>query len=134
MKRKAIKYSVVMLIDDNEIDNFINERIIKGNTFAETVYINSGTKSAIEFLKNLSTLDSGGSLFPDLIFLDINMPLMDGFVFVEEFEKIRIKEKKTDIILLTSSLNPEDLNKSKKYNQIKEFVRKPLTDATLATL
>ena len=134
VKKIKSRYPVVMLIDDNEIDNFINERMIRGCAFSEKIYVNSGTKSAIEFLKNISNTESTNLHYPELIFLDINMPLMDGFMFIEEFEKIKLKSSRTRIILLTSSLSPEDELKSKKYNVVSNFVRKPLTEETLANL
>lgn len=133
-KQPKEKYPVVMLIDDNEIDNFINERMIKGCSFADKIYVNTGAKSALEFLKNVASMDSKNELFPDIVFLDINMPLMDGFMFIEEFNKMKLSDKDTKIILLTSSVSPEDENKSTEYPIVRKFVRKPLTESTLASL
>ena len=122
-----------MLVDDSEIDNFINLKMIEGCNFAERVYVHSNGKSALEFLKNLERLDSkDGSLFPELIFLDLNMPIMDGFQFVEEFEKIPAKfTASTKIIILTTSLNPNDMERSKRHPHIVKFINKPLSQATL---
>ncbi len=133
-KKKACKYPIVMLIDDNEIDNFINERIITGNNFSDKVYVHSSGKSAIEFFKNIYSLEDNEPILPDIIFLDINMPLMDGFKFIEEFDKYFPKGKRPEIIFLTSSLNPEDESKAKKYQLVRKYVRKPLTELVLSEL
>src|SRR6187431_2255243 len=112
----AKKYRTVMLIDDNEIDNLINQKMIEAASITENIYTHTGAKSAIEFLKNMEKLDVAESVLPDVIFLDIDMPLMDGFQFLDEFEKLtNIVKKKSTIIMLTSSLNPQDVNRSKKY-------------------
>ncbi|MDF2436014.1 MAG: response regulator receiver [Bacteroidota bacterium] len=139
MKTKApkCKYKTVMLIDDNEIDNFINEKLIKAYLFAENVYVHTSTKSALEFLKNLevtlATLPD--DLIPSHILLDINMPILDGFHFLEEFEKFsdRLKEK-IKIIMLTTSMNPMDIEKSKTSKYVGKFLHKPLTEADLMEL
>jgi CheY-like chemotaxis protein len=139
MKTKApkCKHKTVMLIDDNEIDNFINEKLIKAYLFAENVYVHTSTKSALEFLKNLEvTFDElPAELIPSHILLDINMPILDGFHFLDEFEKFSggIKDK-IKVIMLTTSMNPMDIEKSKAYKSVAKFLHKPLTEAELMQL
>lgn len=129
------KYKTVMLIDDNEIDNLINQKMIEAATIAENIYTHSGAKSAIEFLRNMERMDVADKVLPDIIFLDIDMPLMDGFQFLDEFEKLApATKKKSRIVMLTSSINPQDLNRSKKYTNVKLFLNKPLSHDSIMSL
>ena len=130
------KYHSVMLIDDNEIDNLINQKMIEAADIAEHIYTHTGAKSAIEFLKNVSKLPNiSEEVLPDVIFLDIDMPLMDGFQFLDEFEKLSEQTRnKCKIVMLTSSINPQDVNKSKKYSYVKEYINKPLSQESLEKL
>lgn len=130
------KYEVVMLIDDNEIDVFINENIIKGCGFAENVFKNTSTKSAIEFLKNISMNRLFDSRYiPTYIFLDINMPMLDGFQFIEEFEKLDDKiSSSCKIVMLSSSVSPEDEKRARASKCVVEYVYKPLTEKILKKL
>lgn len=138
MKNKAplSKHKAVMLIDDNDIDNFINEKIIKGCFFADNVYVHSGSQSALEFLKNLETLKNVPlELKPSFIFLDINMPIMDGFHFLGEFEKFPLKFRSSiKIVMLTTSLNQSDIERVKPFKSVVKFLHKPLTEMNLADL
>ncbi len=89
MPDQSEKYPAVMLIDDNEIDNLINQKMIEAANIADNIYIHTGARSAIEFLKNVEKLEKAGhELLPGIIFLDIDMPLMDGFQFLDEFDKL----------------------------------------------
>ena len=122
------KYRTVMLIDDNEIDNLINQKMIEAANITENIYTHTGAKSAIEFLKNMEKMDVADKVLPDVIFLDIDMPLMDGFQFLDEFANLsQITRKKCRIIMLTSSINPQDFNRAKKYENVKLYLNKPLS-------
>jgi CheY-like chemotaxis protein len=129
------KYPTVMLIDDNEIDNLINQKMIEATAIAEKIYTHTGAKSGLEFLKNMEKLEIADQILPDLIFLDIDMPLMDGFQFMDEFEKLGpFVKKKCKVIMLTSSINPQDYNRAKKYPNIKLFLNKPLSFETINSI
>jgi CheY-like chemotaxis protein len=122
------KYRAVMLIDDNEIDNLINQKMIEASSITENIYTHTGAKSAIEFLKNMEKMDVADKVLPDVIFLDIDMPLMDGFQFLDEFANLsQVTRKKCRIIMLTSSINPQDFNRAKKYENVKLYLNKPLS-------
>ena len=130
------KYYAVMLIDDNEIDNLINQKMIEATNITKHIFTHTGARSAIEFLKNIEKLtDITPHPLPDVIFLDIDMPLMDGFQFLDEFEQLSDDTKKQcKIVMLTSSINPQDVNKSKKYSSVKKYINKPLSQETLQKL
>ena len=131
----AAKYHTVMLIDDNEIDNLINQKMIEAASITENIYTHTGAKSAIEFLRNVERLDVVDKVIPDIIFLDIDMPLMDGFQFLEEFEKFgSVIKNNCKIVMLTSSINPQDFSRSKKYNSVKHYLNKPLSHENIISL
>jgi CheY-like chemotaxis protein len=136
-KRKPdSKYPSVMLIDDNEIDNFINQKMIEGCGFSANVYVHTSGKSALEFYGNLArTAGMPAELFPKVIFLDINMPIMDGFQFLDEFEKIAVKQSEpVKIVMLTTSINPIDIEKANKGKFVAKFLNKPLTQKHLDSI
>jgi len=132
-KKPTYKYHTIMLIDDNELDNFINQKIIEGNFFAENIYVNTSGISALEFLKNiLATKSLTDNLIPNVIFIDINMPLMDGFQFVEEYLKLSKNIKnKSKLVILTSSLSAEDKNRALMLGDKIIFINKPLNEESL---
>jgi CheY-like chemotaxis protein len=120
---------LVMLVDDNDTDNFISKRIIEITKFAKRVEIKNSGKSALQYLQ-----DNQGNVenLPDLIFLDINMPIVDGFVFLFEFEMFPDELKnKCKVVILSSSDNKRDIEKIVDNEYVIKFITKPLTDNAL---
>ncbi len=126
------KYSHVLLIDDNQIDNLINRKIMEVSGFAQKITTLASVNLALEWLQSIKDVQEE---VPELIFLDIRMPELNGFDFLEEFEKLpnEVKEK-SKIYMLSSSLNPSDLNKISINQHVAKFLSKPLTQEQLATI
>ena len=120
-------FKTCLLIDDNYIDNFVTRKILEGSNFAETIVVVRSANEAINSLRS-------GLLKPDVIFLDVRMPLMSGFEFLEEYDKIDIEKSDIKIFMLSSSLDPLDLRKSTDNKYITQFIHKPLTQKALEEL
>lgn len=118
------KLDCILLIDDDKATNYINERVISRAKIADKIVaVESGYK-ALDYLKEN---DFTAYPRPDIIFLDINMPGMDGWEFLEEYGEMKEVQKGNIIVMLTTSSNPDDLRKSATISHINEFKNKPLT-------
>jgi len=127
-----VPFSTIMLVDDNETDNFIHKRVIELSGFANDIIIKNSGKSALEFLQtNARAIEK----LPDIIFLDINMPIVDGFVFLFEFENFSdaIKEK-SKIVILSSSDSKRDIDRIVDNEYVVHFITKPLSEEALEDL
>jgi CheY-like chemotaxis protein len=120
---------LVMLVDDNDTDNFISKRIIEITKFSSRVEVKNSGKSALDYLReNQNNVEN----LPNIIFLDINMPIVDGFVFLYEFDKFNeLVKNKCKIIILSSSDNKRDIDKIVNNNHVIKFITKPLTESAL---
>jgi CheY-like chemotaxis protein len=117
-------YKSVMLVDDNEIDNIINEKIIEANSFADEILVFQTGQDALEYL---ASNQEDRTKLPEIVFLDINMPIMDGFQFLEDFEKFSENVlDKCKIIMLSSSISPKDIDRAASSKYVKKYLNKPL--------
>lgn len=119
----------MLLIDDDEIVNSINKVILQHAKFAKEIVTLTFAGDAIKLLKK----NASEGVLPDVIFLDVNMPDMNGWDFIEEFEKFDLYGK-TKIIMLTSSINPRDEQRANATKQVTAFLSKPLSPELLENI
>mgnify|MGYP003625285016 FL=1 len=121
-----------MLVDDNDTDNFLSKKIMEHVNFSESILIKNTGKSALEYLhQNQNDLDK----IPDIIFLDINMPIVDGFVFLYEYENFPPQlHEKIKVVVLSSSNNKRDINQFLNNRFVHQFISKPLSEKALMEL
>ena len=118
---KQKKINSVILIDDNEIDNFLHRKIME-NYGATNITTFESPVNALEYLKQTTDI-------PQLILLDINFPIMDGFEFLDEFWKMEIAQHPFDIFILSATSNPADIEKAQQ--KCSGFIEKFLTKEKL---
>ncbi|WP_341226082.1 response regulator [uncultured Arcticibacterium sp.] len=125
----GVKLDSILLVDDDHITNFIHQKIIDNLKCANNVKVVKNGLDAIDYLsQDLPKL-------PDLIFLDINMPKMNGWEFLEAFGTLkRADKKKTIIVILTTSQNPDDFERAKASPFVKVIENKPLTKDMIANI
>jgi CheY-like chemotaxis protein len=130
MVTTAVKYSIVMLVDDNPMDNMVNGQLMTASGFAKKINSFESGKAMLDFLRSASPEE-----LPEVIFLDIIMPGMDGFQFLDEFEKLDESiRKRCKVVMLSSSDSFKDLNRANKNKLVRKFLNKPLTIEMLAAV
>ncbi len=125
------RFRSVLLVEDDPITILVCDRIIKMNAFSEVVKSCENGKVAMDYL-NASKSGNDGVIFPEIIFLDINMPVMNGWDFLEEFEKSKDSlPYMPRIFILSSTVDPEDYSRAKAYTSVENFISKPLSKESL---
>lgn len=123
------KINCILLVDDNPADNAFHKIVINKAEVTNHIQIVNNGKEAIDYIIKAGEQNQPESFpIPDIIYLDINMPKMNGFEFLEEYEKLENRLKsKVVIIMLTTSLNPDDKERALATKEVTEFQNKPLT-------
>jgi CheY-like chemotaxis protein len=125
--------NTLFLIDDDEIYLFTMKKIIEKNKLVSNVHEFHNGFDAIDFLNKMST--NNHVLLPDIILLDINMPIMDGWTFMELFSLLKPKlNKKITVYMISSSINKSDIDRAKSISDISDFIVKPIGSEQLKNL
>lgn len=130
------KLERILIIDDNTISSWLNQTLLERSGLVETIDVISDGQSALDFLQQCSSRPfQPTASCPDLILLDLDMPVVNGFDVLEEMQK---SEKNAwliadRIIVLTTTINPKDLEKAKAYH-IHDFLVKPLTETKIKSV
>jgi CheY-like chemotaxis protein len=123
----------IVLIDDDAVTNMVNKKIIYLTFPSIRVTAYADAAIALGDIRQMMAKDT--AQLPDLIFLDINMPHMDGWEFLDQFITLpEAVQQKTKIIMLTSSVDINDIAKSKTYKPVTDFLSKPLNKDNLRKL
>jgi CheY-like chemotaxis protein len=127
------KLKCILVIDDDEPTNFFTRMIIEESNCTDNIKVVEGGQAALDYLTK--SMESGSDAneypYPDLILLDINMPAMNGWEFLEEYKKLGHNGKSSKTIMLTTSLFPEDKTKAAEMAEVSGFENKPLTNEKL---
>ncbi|MFD3001569.1 two-component system response regulator [Pontibacter toksunensis] len=120
----------VVLVDDDQVNNFVCESIIRNEKFADEIISFDWAEDALKYLQEES--NKGVANFPDLIFLDINMPGMDGWTFINEYRKLPVQATAhCCLFMLSSAVDRKDIQTAKSNEEVKEFFSKPLSPEIL---
>lgn len=124
------KINLACLIEDDPIHIFLSKKYLEMTGRIENIMICQNGKEAYDKLQAIFT---SGEILPELILLDLNMPIWDGWQFLEKFKDIPLQSKIT-IYILTSSINEADREKARQFNNVNNYVVKPIKLETLIDL
>jgi CheY-like chemotaxis protein len=125
----------ILFVDDDHIALVLNQKLVEKTNFAKSIVTASNGELALEYFSKLLQSKADPSQYPQFVFLDLNMPIMDGWEFLTRFaEPTYDVFRNTKIVVLSSSINPQDLERSKKYDMVIDFISKPITAELLEKL
>jgi CheY-like chemotaxis protein len=117
----------ILLIDDDTPTNFLHSMVIKRAGIDAIVQVHTSAIDALAYLTSSGKYEGQQMIQPGIIFLDINMPAMNGWEFLEEYKKLHAHQKaKLTVIMLTTSLNPSDRDRAASCKEVVSFLHKPL--------
>ncbi len=123
------KMNCILLIDDDKEDNFFHQMVINEMNITERIEVALNGVEALNFLKKENQIP------PELIFLDINMPKMNGWEFLDAYNKLNAEHKaKVVVVMLTTSINPSDKKRAEQFPDIIGFNCKPLTEEMISEI
>lgn len=123
---------ILALVDDDDTFVFITQRIIEQTNHVKEIKVFNNGLDALNYLKN--NLNNNYQL-PEVIFLDLSMPIMDGWQFLDEFTSLKTeKTEKILIYICSSSISPHDITKAKEISSVTDFIIKPVTKDKLAEI
>ena len=115
---------VIAVIDDDSVYQFTASRTLKATNMAHKILQFPNGQEALNFLNDSAEIQQ----LPDIIFLDINMPITDGWMFLEEFQKMKeTLGKEIKIYMVSSSIDPRDFSRAKNIAEVTDYVEKPIT-------
>ena len=114
----------ILLVDDNEIDTFFHRSVLEKMGVVEHIAEAYDGQQALDYLHEAA---QGGQM-PELIFLDINMPIMDGWEFLDSFKQAGYDGQSVVVMMLTTSLNPDDAERAGELHELSGFITKPLNE------
>jgi CheY-like chemotaxis protein len=118
--------NTILFVDDDPITLMLCKKVISKAAFSDQIITAQNGEEAINLFHNL--LDDSEKTVPELIFLDLNMPIMGGWDFLEEFSKPTFKQfHNIKVIVLSSTIDPEDLEKIKEFPMVMDFLPKPIS-------
>ena len=118
----------ILLVDDDNIFNFLSTKLLQRSGLANEIHTAANGQEALDLLNRYYTRSSS---LPDVILLDLNMPVMDGFAFLEAFQRLKLPRKDAvNIIIVTSSDDARDRERAKEMG-ITRYLTKPLSEANL---
>lgn len=124
----------ILCIDDDPITLMLCKMVIKKASFSNEIITAKNGEEALNYFnrfKETNTNDQS-SKKPQLIFLDLNMPVMGGWEFLDSFSKVKYSDfNTTKVIILSSTIDPDDLEKAKKYPMVLDFLSKPISKEIL---
>lgn len=123
---------VIAVVDDDSVYQFTASRTLKATALPhEIIQFNNG-QEALTFLRG-SVSSNGNASLPDIIFLDINMPITDGWKFLEEFHELKTRlAKDIKIYMVSSSIDPRDQNRAKNIPEVTDYMEKPISMSKFA--
>jgi CheY-like chemotaxis protein len=121
----------MLVIDDDDINIFIIKKVIEKTGYEVDMISKSNGQLAVDYLTSIA---NNVEIFPHIILVDINMPVLNGWEFLEVYEKLNIQRQKVFLYMLSSSVYEYDIEKAKGFKAVNGFISKPLTIERLKEL